>query len=261
MNRFLLTLSICSVVFTSCERPTPPKIEVSGLDLHHDIHWSYDGPTGPSHWGELNPEWILAKSGKKQSPINLSKSSQTTDLPILTADYQATPLNLTNNGHTIVQSYSEGSSASISGNSYQLAQFHFHHTSEHTVDGNYFDMECHLVHKNEEGNLLVVGVLIKAGKENEFLKQFWSDLPQEEGKSSTATLQINVEDLLPDDLSYYHYQGSLTTPPCTEGVQWYVLSDPIEASVGQIAAFSAIFPKNNRPVQNLFDRKVVTNDE
>lgn len=260
MNRFILTAIVPCLILSSCERSSvPPEVHKATHD--HKAHWSYNGDTGPEHWADLDPAWTVAKSGKNQSPIDLSSASQPQDLTDLETDYKPTSVDLKNNGHTIVQSYREGSTVSVGDKAYELKQFHFHHKSEHTVDGDSFDMECHLVHANEAGNLLVVGVFIKEGNENSFLKQLWTDMPEVADEATKSAQEINVENFLPADLSYYHYQGSLTTPPCTEGVQWYVLAEPVEASADQISKFAKIFPNNNRPVQILFNRRIVLSDD
>jgi len=256
---FVVTMALS---VASCDR-SPENDDHGKVEIPthaKEVHWGYDGETGPEKWAQLDPAWSLAGAGKQQSPIDISSEVDDPDAPVLEPSYKDTALNIGNNGHTLTQAYDAGSSISVAGSAYDLAQFHFHHKSEHTIDGEHFDMECHLVHKNSDGNLLVVGVLIKPGAENPLLAKLWSHLPAEAGQTSAdPAIKFSIAELLPEDLSYYHYQGSLTTPPCSEGVRWYVLQTPVEASAEQIAAFTKLYPHNYRPVQPLFDRKITSN--
>ena len=258
-RNFFLTLLPATLVLglASCDR----SADHHGDDhADQDTHWSYQGETGPGHWGDLDDAWKVAKEGKQQSPIDISGEIETPTAPPLEPSYRETGLNLKNNGHTVTQTYDPDSSITVDGAKYDLAQFHFHHKSEHTVDGKQFELECHLVHKNADGNLLVVGVLFNEGAENPLLAKLWPHLPATAGASKAdAATKLNIKDLLPADLAYYHYQGSLTTPPCSEGVKWYVLENSVTASAEQIAAFAKLFPNNFRPVQPLFDRKITSN--
>jgi len=213
-------------------------------------HWSYEGAMGPEHWGDLFPEC----KGKSQSPIDIH-SPFTGDADALAVNYKPSPLKIINNGHSIQINYAPGSSMTIHEKKYELVQFHFHKPSEEEINGQAKAMVIHLVHKSEDGKLAVIGVLVNEGKANEAIQTLWSNLPKEEGKESSVTsVTINVSNLLPSDLSYYHYVGSLTTPPCTEGVDFFILKNPIEMSKAQIAAFP--YAKNARPVQPLNGRKI-----
>ena len=227
------------------------------------VEWGYEAKNGPGVWGQLSPEYSLCAEGKHQSPIDLVNPTPAELPPIFCEYYRTTDLNIRNNGHTIEVSYPEGSWIEVDGVRYQLLQFHFHAPSEHTVAGESFDMEMHLVHKSEEGSLAVVGLLIEKGKHNSELETVWAHLPDTAGETRTVE---NVAIDLPLILSltgtaqtvsdYYRYDGSLTTPPCSEGVQWIVLTIPIEMSEAQIMAFKAIIHNNNRPVQPLNGRKL-----
>jgi len=218
--------------------------------------WSYKGEHGPEHWGDVKTDYAACKTGKNQSPIDIT-SAVSTDLPPITFDYRAVPLRIINNGHTIQVNYAEGSSISFGGKSYQLVQFHFHHPSEEKINGKGFDMVAHLVHKSPEGSLAVVAVLIKKGQANKFIEALWAHLPKEEGKEEVPmNVTIDVSKLLPAKLGYYTYTGSLTTPPCSEGVTWLVLKTPIELSDAQINKFAQFYKHNARPVQPLNDRAV-----
>jgi len=218
--------------------------------------WSYEGEHGPKHWGDVKSDYAMCKTGKNQSPIDIT-SAVSTDLPPIKFDYQAAPLRIINNGHTIQVNYAEGSSISFGGNSYQLVQFHFHHPSEEKIHGKGFDMVAHLVHKNAEGNFAVVALLIKKGKTNKFIETLWAHLPKEEGKEEMpVNVTIDISKLLPAQRGYYTYTGSLTTPPCSEGVTWLILKTPIEMSDAQINKFAHFYKHNARPVQPLNDRVV-----
>lgn len=218
------------------------------------VHWSYEGEEGPAHWGELSPDFALCSSGKEQSPVDIPASTPLNESGIA-FNYQPTAVNILNNGHTIQVNYDEGSLIEVDGTKYNLLQFHFHGPSEHTVNGQSYDMEMHLVHQNADGGLAVVGVLIKSGSENPAFAPMWDNLPAEEGGPEMVSgASVNASDLLPADRAYYRYNGSLTTPPCSEDVKWFMLSTPAELSEGQIDAFEAIMHDNNRPVQPLNDR-------
>ena len=215
-------------------------------------HWSYEGEEGPSHWGELNDEYVMCSLGSNQSPIDLV-ADVTAELPELEFEYYSQSIiDVVNNGHTIQQNVKPGSFLKIprQGVSTELKQFHFHSPSEHTVDGNSFAMEMHFVHIDENGAILVVGVLIDEGDENPVLKQLWSFMPENAGETSEQAIGIEETNLLPPTREYFTYGGSLTTPPCSEGVKWVVLKTPIEASAEQIVAFKKrMGPITNRPVQ------------
>lgn len=215
---------------------------------HHDeVHWGYKGDGGPEHWGSLNPEYSLCSHGKSQSPIDFTKAYDT-ELAEIKFSYNTTPLKVINNGHTIQVNYAPGSNAQIDGQMFQLLQFHFHTHSEHTVNSKPYDMEMHLVHKNEKGELAVVGIFMKKGKENKVIQTIWDNIPHEINKEKVnPAVKINAHDLLPSDRSYYHYFGSLTTPPCSEGVNWSVMKTPIEVSDAQIKKFKSLMKLNARP--------------
>ena len=211
--------------------------------------WGYIGEKGPENWGTLSSDFEVCQSGKSQSPVNL-QSAIDGDLPPLKITYQDTPLRIINNGHTIKINYQPGSVLTLDNQPYELLQFHFHHPSEHKVDGVTLPMELHLVHKNKKGDLAVVGVFLKEGKSNPTLQKIWQSLPIKENREQTVSnVKINAAELLPKDQDYYRYFGSLTTPPCSETVNWIVLKEPVEISSQQVKKFAQIFPMNARPVQ------------
>jgi carbonic anhydrase len=220
--------------------------------------WSYEGATGPTHWGTLSPDYALAKSGKRQSPVDISRSRvERRDGAPLQVSYPDTALEVLNNGHTVEEEYEEGGTLSVDGHSYRLAQFHFHSPSEHTIDGQHSPVEMHLVHKDPAGKIAVIGVMIREGRHHPELALLTEDLPDERGERESAEgVTLNASKLLPASLASYRYSGSLTTPPCSEDVAWFVLQEPIEASAQQIAAFRKVLQGNNRPTQPLNDRVI-----
>lgn len=222
----------------------------------HPAHWCYESDCGPSHWGELDPDFSKCKTGKNQSPIDITQTVKMKMHGIIFT-YKTTPLNIINNGHTILVKYENGSSIHVDGVKYDLIQFHFHEPSEHKVNGKTYGMEMHLVHKNKDGELIVVAVFMKEGKENKFIKTLWNNFPNEEWKMySLKSIKINAYNFLPKKHSYYCYYGSFTTPPCSEGVNWFILKTPVEVSKEQITKFYSIFKIDARPTQPLNGRIV-----
>jgi carbonic anhydrase len=217
----------------------------------HDVHWGYEGDNGPEHWGDNFP---VCGKGKKQSPLNIvgpfEKSKDT-----LTVDYKEGPLKILNNGHTIQVNVEPGSTLTIGKESFDLLQFHFHRPSEEQVEGKNAAMVAHFVHKSKEGKLAVIGVLLNEGKDSAAIKTLWANLPPKEGEEYLpAKVTFNPGSMLPKELGFYNYEGSLTTPPCTEGVQFYILKAPVELSKAQVGKFP--FKLNARPVQSLNGRKI-----
>ncbi len=228
-------------------------------------HWGYEDSAdsvGPAKWGTLAGDETCG-TGKQQTPINVvTGAAKAQDLPDLVFGYKPSHLSILNNGHTEQMTYDPGSTLGRLGSkdSWKLAQFHFHAPSEHTVDGASFPMEVHLVHVDAAGKpAVVVGVFIKAGRENAGLTKAFQVLPAHSGdKSEPAGETVNAGTLLPADRTFFTYAGSLTTPPCTEGITWYVLKAPIEMSPAQIAAFTKLehLGHTNRPIQSLGSRVV-----
>lgn len=222
------------------------------------VHWGYQGEIGPAYWGDLSPEFHMCKEGKSQTPIDIVDAVDV-DLPPLNFNYGDSTLALVNNGHTIKANYDKGSSLTVDGKTYRLLQFHFHSLSENKVEGQYFPLEAHLVHQTADGSLAVVSVLFEEGAANPLLERLWGYTPPKVNSTTTvATAAINVNDLLPENADYYSFTGSLTTPPCTEGVKWMVLQAPVSISPAQIAKFRSFFSdhETKRPIQPLNDRVV-----
>jgi carbonic anhydrase len=218
------------------------------------VHWGYDGDVGPEHWGALSPDFAACAEGREQSPVDIPATAPVNP-PELRFDYRPSELNIVNNGHSIQVNYEPGSTLEAGGAVYELVQFHLHGLSEHTLNGAYTDMELHLVHKDAGGHIAVVGVMIEEGAHNPAYEPVLANMPAEEGDPlAVPGTKADASQLLPAEQSYYHYDGSLTTPPCTEGVAWFVLATPVELSTTQIAAFRSLYDHNYRPVQPLYER-------
>ncbi len=245
------------------ETAAPKEKQATEAYGTHTAHWSYEGETGPEHWGELDPSYSACINGNEQSPINIEFSQVKTNerLENIQIQYKPTPFSLVNNGHTVQANASPPTnSIVVEGNEYKLAQFHFHTPSEHQLNGQPYDMELHLVHQDANGKLAVLGVMIQEGKESEKLASIWDALPKEETeKDVTVEEEVDLQALLPVDQTSFHYNGSLTTPPCAEEVKWIIFEQPMEMSKEQIQAFQQIFPDNHRPVQSLNEREIIKN--
>lgn len=223
---------------------------------HGAPHWSYDGQTGPSHWGDLSSDFAPCKVGHRQSPIDI-EATQKADLPAIQFDYKNTPLHIIDNGHTIMINYAPGSSIRVGDKRYELKQFHFHRPSEEKIKGKRYDMVVHLVHVAPDGSTAVVAILLQQGGANQLIDELWRDVPREKNKEGLLdTVQIDVASLLPTDRSYYTFSGSLTTPPCTENVTWYVLKHPVTVSAEEIGEYSKLYRDDARPTQPSYDRVV-----
>jgi carbonic anhydrase len=229
----------------------------SSAQEHTSDHWGYDGDVGPSHWGDLSLEFASCKTGHHQSPIDI-RNPQKRDLPPIRFDYKPSPLHIIDNGHTIMINYAPGSSIRVGDKEYALKQFHFHRPSEEKINGKIYDMVAHLVHADQDGNLAVVAVLLEKGNNNPLIRELWSDLPKEKEKEERLdTVMINVANLLPADAGYYTFSGSLTTPPCSENVTWFVLKRPVAITADEIGQFAKLYRHDARPTQPLFDRVIL----
>jgi carbonic anhydrase len=222
-------------------------------------HWGYQGSSGPSHWAAMEPEFAACAAGREQSPIDIREgATQQEKLSAIAFDYRPSPLKIVNNGHTVQVNYAPGSFITVDGARYELQQFHFHKPSEEAIDGRHADMSAHLVHKDAQGRLAVVAVLLKAGTINPMMATLWNNLPATDHEAEPAGVQVDAADLLPAGAGYYTFAGSLTTPPCSEGVTWFVMKTPASVSAGEIARFGEIYPMNARPLQGLNGRVVRT---
>ena len=232
-----------------------PGVGIAAEAAHH---WSYSGATGPAKWAKLEKDFAACALGKNQSPIDIPDAeARKGDLPALLFDYRPSPLRIIDNGHTIQVNYAPGSTFSVAGTRYELVQFHFHKPSEEKVSGKGHDMEAHLVHRSKDGKLAVLAVLLDEGKESALIKTLWANLPQTKDKENVVdAVKINALELVPRDKGYYAFAGSLTTPPCSEDVKWFVLKTPMQISADEIARFARSYPMNARPVQELNARDI-----
>ena len=229
------------------------------LHAEGEHHWTYSGDTGPAKWAALESEYSACALGKLQSPIDIRDGvAKKADLPAIMFDYKPSPLAIVDNGHTIQVDYAPGSFITAQGKRYELVQFHFHKPSEEKINGKGADMVAHLVHKNADGNLAVVAVMLKTGHANKLVETLWKNLPAEkERETAVEGVQVNAADLLPaKKAGYYTFTGSLTTPPCSEGVTWFVLKTPTSISNSEVARFAQLYPMNARPTQPLNGREI-----
>jgi carbonic anhydrase len=249
---------------TEGSAPMRKKMDASEKDhKSHDashngkaVHWTYSGEEGPNHWGELSPDYA-ACDGKNQSPINLTGFIEA-DLKPIDFTYHAGGKEIVNNGHTVQINYKAGSRIVVDGTPFELKQFHFHAPSENEIDGQSYPMEAHLVHASKEGHLAVIGVMFVEGAENKTLAQAWSHVPEKADSHHALLVPVAAAGLLPAKREYYRFNGSLTTPPCSEGVRWLVMKEPITASKKQIEAFAHLMHHpNNRPIQPTYARPVL----
>ena len=248
---FLLSLTVLA-----SENPSQPapKKEMSTQD--HHAHWDYLGVENPSHWGLLSEEYKTCETGNRQSPINITMVHHGEHHQKLVFHYRTSQLHEMNNGHTIQVSHVSGCRVDLNDRKYKLRQFHFHSPSEHHIEGKTFPMEMHLVHQDNSGHVLVIAVLMETDASQPVLSKLWKWLPEQKEKEVSIPLELSLTDILPQDTSHYTYSGSLTTPPCTEGVQWIVLKKLMHVTKQDVDQFVQIIGQNARPIQPLRDRHI-----
>jgi carbonic anhydrase len=221
----------------------------------HTPHWDYQGEGGPQAWAQLKNEFATCANGKRQSPIDIRDGIKV-QLDSVQFDYRSSNFRVVDNGHTVQVNVAPGNFIEVTGKRFELQQFHFHRPSEERINGRLFDMVAHLVHKDIEGRLAVVAVLLDRGNAQPLVQAIWNNLPLEKGDEVIARLPLDLNELLPTERSYYTYMGSLTTPPCSEGVLWMVMKTPVTISAEQIAIFSRLYPMNARPIQSASGRLI-----
>jgi len=228
------------------KKPQPKKVMVRPKPPE----WGYEGANGPEHWGKLHSQYKLCDSGVSQSPIDL-RNGIGVDVPPPRFDYRPSRFTVANDGHGLKVALTSPGTMTFAGKTYRLSEIHFHRPGEERIDGKTFQMGAHLVHKDSKGALGVVAVLITVGKEHPTLQAIWNHIPLGKGQSmaSAADVLIDLSGLFPRDRAIFHYSGSLTTPPCTEGVEWVVFKEPVEASPEQLSIYARLFPENARPIQ------------
>lgn len=257
----VVTLAL-ALFLGGCAVPQASQTETMA-DGEHDVprqaHWSYMGIEGPAHWAMLTPAYRTCEAGDRQSPINIDRTQPAQHHATIEFRYATSRVFEVNNGHTIQVSHESGCEIGLGDQAYRLRQFHFHVPSEHHVHGTAFPMEMHLVHQDTEGRVVVVAVLMQTGAKTHVLNALWEWLPAQIGKTVSLPLDLNIGELLPKTPRYFSYFGSLTTPPCTEGVRWVILQEPVEISEEDVRRFVDIVGYNARPVQSLEGRDVYEN--
>ena len=223
---------------TSLPKPTAP------------VEWAYDGDRGPTMWGKLHPSYAACEKGRFQSPIDL-RDGVGVDLPAINFDFKPSKIKLVDTGKTIEVHYLEGGSISVMGNYHRLTHIEFRHPAEERINGKAFGMSMQMHFRDMQGRMAAVSVLLSpSGQENPFIQQIWNHIPLVRLEPvSPPDVTLDLTEVLPADRAYYTYMGSLTTPPCTEGVTWYVLKSPVGVSAEQMAIFSRLYPNNTRPIQ------------
>ena len=247
-----------AIAFAGCaetETAQPTDAVASSGESSHaeEASWRYEGTSGPAAWGTISEEFATCSAGQEQSPIDIdTATAEQGELPALAFEYGASTLKVEDTGHGFKGTPGEEHTLHVGDDTYKLLQFHAHTPSEHTVDGEHYPMEVHFVHQNDAGELAVVGVMIDSGNENAAYDPFTASVGASSGEATIDALDAK----LPTNRSYFTYPGSLTTPPCSEGVRWIVLREPVSMSEAQIAPFAAAYEMTNRPVQELHGRMV-----
>ena len=231
---------------------------MAAAQVHGEVHWDYDGANGPASWGKLKPEFNLCAIGKRQSPINIDEST-TLQGPAEPLAFSYNPSNGTvvNNGHTIQVDVQGNNTLTVRGSAYRLVQFHFHTPSEEQINFKRYPMVAHLVHRNDEGQLAVVAILLQEGNPSILIDKVWTYMPLDAGdKVGMPPALLDLNELLPVDQRYFQFMGSLTTPPCSENVLWMVMKQPVQISRMQYRLFTQLYPNNARPVQPINGRPI-----
>ena len=269
MKKILLATSLVASTLLFATSHDVKVVEVTHLNTHakvapkkaHSTHWGYTGHEAPQYWGDINPKYKMCKEGVNQSPINISKdiTIKTSNLPKIGFEYYADAKEVVNNGHAIQVNVDNYSSIDIDGKHFSLKQFHFHTPSENQIDGKNFPLEAHFVHAAKDGSLAVIAVMFEDGKKNEIINKIWNRMPKKAGTKVSCGLTAEmINALLPEDKAYYRFDGSLTTPPCSEGVRWFVMKDYLQISKDEVEEFlHTMHHPNNRPVQPVNARKVL----
>ncbi len=233
------------------------KKESHKKDDAHEVHWTYEGKEGPANWGKLKPEFATCDSGRNQSPIDIDTTVEAA-LKTLKSTQRLPAKDIVNNGHTVQASFKDGNILVLDDMTFQMKQVHFHAPSENTIHGKSYPLEAHFVHADAKGNLAVIGVLFTEGKANTGLEKLWAQMPNDVGAPLPLKAKVTASEMMPINRDYYRFSGSLTTPPCSEGVRWLLMKTPMTVSKEQVEAFEhAVHHHNNRPVQPLNGRVVV----
>lgn len=232
-------------------------LEPEKRDQH--VHWSYEGDTGPEHWGDLSKEFETAKTGREQSPIDIRPADTVeAGLPGITFHYRDEVSVFVNNGHTLQHDEGPGNWMELDGQRFDLKQFHSHTPSEHTIDGRHTAGEMHFVHKGPRGRVVVLATLIVPGRNLPDFRELVDSIPKNKGETGVVGPPVNPLEFIPEDRSYWRYEGSFTTPPCTEDVTWIVFKNPVQADAAILERAREILGRCNRPTQPLHDRRVLS---
>lgn len=259
--RVFYSIAAFAVILTGCAPEAPTSADTES----HEVHWSYEGDEGPERWADLSPEFATCRNGTEQSPIDLSGAVAIDELElerrlgetVLTGAQRATVMDIVDNGHTIQITNDVPLSIRVEGTPYELVQYHLHSPSEHTIDGEHAPLEVHFVHKSAAGELAVLGVLVEEGAYDAIWEPLLSQLPGGPGDNRhIENLELDMDQIRPLPRRFYRYTGSLTTPPCSEGVRWLVMAEKRQVSSDQMATIVAVLHDNNRPVQPLGERTI-----
>lgn len=261
--QYLMIFIFASVMLFGCSKSEasqqPNTIDDDNSPTAVESHtWTYVGNTGPVHWGELSKDYLVCAKGRQQSPINITSSTPKKGVS-MNFSYKPSPLDSVNNGHTLEQYFPEGQqSFEVDGHKYKLVRLHFHVPSEHAINGKHSPMEMHIVHQDDKGNAAVVALMIEKGKSSSSMTNIFANLPESPGvHEQKAAVKIDANDFIPSNHTAWHYDGSLTTPPCGENVQWYVMKNPITIAPDELEEFTKdIIHFDARPVQPLNGRTV-----
>jgi carbonic anhydrase len=254
-KKIILTTALLGASLLHAEHPTTETTLTHG-DHAHALHWSYEGEGAPENWAKVDKKFFMCKEGKNQSPINLTGFVES-ELPAIAFNYKLTSTEILDNGHTEQVNVKEGSSITVDGIQFDLKQFHFHTPSENNINGSSFPLEAHFVHASKAGELAVVAVMFEEGEANVALTELWAQMPEKAGEHHTIDAK-HLDALLPKNRDYYRFNGSLTTPPCTEGVRWLVMKKPVTLSKAQVEKFAKIMHMhNNRPIQSTNARVIL----
>jgi len=221
--------------------PPPPPVP-------RGTHWSYEGDSGPANWSKINVDWAKCGNGSRQSPIDI-RDGMKVELEQISFDYHPSSFNVVDNGHTVQVGVSGGNYITVQNRMFELQQFHFHRPSEERINGKAFEMVVHLVHRDAEGRQAVLALLLERGAPQATIQTVWNNLPLEKFETMQPTILLDPAEMLPARRDYYTYMGSMTEPPCSEGVLWLVMKQPVQASPAQMALFSRLYPLNARPIQ------------
>ncbi|PAF53434.1 hypothetical protein BKH42_05780 [Helicobacter sp. 13S00482-2] len=233
---------------------------LSALAFANGPKWDYEGKNSPEHWGKISKEFSTCATGRLQSPVNINDFAQTKSPDKIIFSYKGTPKLEINDGRTIRVEYDKGGYVDVDGHRYYLKQFHFHSPAENLLKNKQYPLEMHLVNEDKDGHLMVVSIWFKEGKDNKILNPVWKVMPKKTGEKVKVS-NVDLAKLIPNKIHFFHYNGSLTTPPCTEGVSWFILKEPLEISKDQIKKFQqTIKEPNNRPIQPLNGRKIIQED-